>query len=307
MIQGAGVVAAAATGLWVAAVLWLFRPPRQRLAVRVRPYAAAALSQLGRPVPQVPVAGAQPSGSGGLVGRLAQLFRGGGNDAVLQQRLEQSGVYAAARPELIGEHRARQVLAGLAGGVCGLLAGVAVGLSPLAILAVGVVGVGAGALRPSAALDKAIQSRRESLRMEIPPLCQLLALRLRANGSVVSALTQTLARTQGCLAEELSEALAQHRAGKPLDDALEAAATATPEPESARVHRLLAGTIRHGLDAAPELLRLAREARESHMTRLRRDSTKRRAAILLPVIGLLAPLMLLFIAAPLPGLVLGGT
>jgi hypothetical protein len=115
----------------------------------------------------------------------------------------------------------------------------------------------------------------------------------------------TVHRTRGVLAGELAEALAQHRAGRPLDEALESAARQTCEPEAARAHRLLAGAIRHGLDVAPELLRVAREARVAHLQRLRRQATSRRAALLLPVVGLLAPLMLLFIAAPLPGLVLG--
>lgn len=38
---------------------------------------------------------------------------------------------------------------------------------------------------------------------------------------------------------------------------------------------------------------------------MRRAATKRRAAMLIPIIAILAPVMLLFVAAPLPSLVFG--
>lgn len=298
------VLAALSTGVCLTALAVSLHQPRRRMAGRVRPYAAASLSALGRPVSDIPVAGAATVGPGWLR-RVAQALHGGAEDPLLRQRLQQSGMYDVPAHLLVNEHRVRQLLAGLGGAGAGLAAGVAVRFPGAGVLGMAVMGIVAGAARPAAAVDKAVQRRRRRLRAEIPPLCQLLALRLRANGSVVNAMTQTLHRTSGLLVDELAEALAQHRAGRPLEDALDVLAATTPEPEAARVHRLLAGAIRHGLDAAPELLRVARDAREAHLTRLRRDATGRRAAILLPTIGLLAPLMLLFIAAPLPGMVRG--
>ncbi|WP_370327615.1 type II secretion system F family protein [Euzebya sp.] len=297
-------VAVVATGVFVVAAAVVVHPPRRRLAGRVRPYAAAALSRLGRPVGDIPVL--RPSATGpGVRGRLVAALHGGADDPLLRARLAQSGRYDVPAAHLIGEHRYRQVLAGLLGG--GLAIGVALVASwPTGgALAFGVLGVVAGAMRPTAEVDRAIERRRQRLRAEIPPLCQLIAVRLRANGSVVTALSETLAGTRGVLTDELADALAQHRAGRPLDEALDAVAMATPEPEAARVHRLLSGAIRHGLDAAPELLRLSRDTRAGALTRLRRDATRRRAALLVPTVGILAPLMLLFIAAPLPGLILG--
>ena len=156
-----------------------------------------------------------------------------------------------------------------------------------------------------AAVGRAVDERRRLLRAELPAVAQLLALRIRAGGSVSTAIGVTATRCHGEVADALSLAVATHRAGRPLDEALDGLAAATPEPEAARLYRLLAGSVRWGLDAAPELLRLAREGRTAHLTRLRRDATRRRGAMLLPVIGLLAPLMLLFIAAPLPSLISG--
>lgn len=301
-----GMLAMTATGVFVATAAVLIRRPRRRLEGRVRPYATPALARLGRPVVAAPVVAGSDEGFRVRLGRhLIGLLHGGRPDPVLQARLSQSGLYDTAPAHVVAEHRVRQMAVGMVGGAVGLGCGVAIAGAPLAAIGMGVIGVVAGALRPAAAVDRAIDARRRRLRAEIPPLCQLIALRLRANGSVIVALSETAARTRGVMTGELDEALAQHRAGRPLEEALEAAAVATPEPEAARVHRLLAGAIRHGLDAAPELLRLAADARSAHLTGLRRDATRRRGAILLPTVGLLAPLMLLFIAAPLPGMVLG--
>jgi hypothetical protein len=53
------------------------------------------------------------------------------------------------------------------------------------------------------------------------------------------------------------------------------------------------------------LLSLAEDVRESRREAIRRAATKRRAAMLIPTIAVLAPVMLLFVGAPLPSLVLG--
>jgi hypothetical protein len=38
---------------------------------------------------------------------------------------------------------------------------------------------------------------------------------------------------------------------------------------------------------------------------MRRSATRRRAAMLVPIIGILAPVMLLFVGAPLPQVIFG--
>ena len=53
------------------------------------------------------------------------------------------------------------------------------------------------------------------------------------------------------------------------------------------------------------LLGLADDVREARREAIRRAATKRRAAMLIPTIAILAPVMLLFVGAPLPSLILG--
>jgi pilus assembly protein TadC len=68
---------------------------------------------------------------------------------------------------------------------------------------------------------------------------------------------------------------------------------------------LLAAAEERGADLAPALLALADDVREERRDDFKRASTKRRAALLVPIIAVLAPVMLLFVGAPLPSLVLG--
>ena len=50
---------------------------------------------------------------------------------------------------------------------------------------------------------------------------------------------------------------------------------------------------------------LSEDLRDSRREEIRQTATKRRAAMLVPTIAVLAPVMLLFIAAPLPSIVFG--
>ena len=50
---------------------------------------------------------------------------------------------------------------------------------------------------------------------------------------------------------------------------------------------------------------LSEDLRDARRDEMRRTATKRRAAMLVPTIAVLAPIMLLFVAAPLPSIVFG--
>jgi pilus assembly protein TadC len=145
------------------------------------------------------------------------------------------------------------------------------------------------------------------MRIEIYTIDQLLALRVRTGGGVVSAVQDLCARGAGEVVDDLSEALRLHRAGLPAAEAFQRIAAATPQPACSRTYLLLAAAEERGADLAPALLALADDVREERRDDFRRASTKRRAALLVPIIAVLAPVMLLFVGAPLPSLVLGWT
>ena len=70
--------------------------------------------------------------------------------------------------------------------------------------------------------------------------------------------------------------------------------------------RLFALAAEQGADLGTALRALSDDVRDVRRDELRRAATRRRAAMLIPTIAVLAPIMLLFVIAPLPSIVLGG-
>lgn len=143
------------------------------------------------------------------------------------------------------------------------------------------------------------------MRIEIYTIDQLLALRVRAGGAVLQAVNQVIGRGRGEVVADLAEAVRLHRAGMTVFEAFQRVADATPEPSCARTYRLLAIADERGVDLAAGLLALAEDVRETRREAMKRAATRRRAAMLVPTIALLAPTLLLFVAAPLPYLLTG--
>ena len=86
-------------------------------------------------------------------------------------------------------------------------------------------------------------------------------------------------------------------------DAFRRAAELTPEPSTARTYQLLAAGVERGVDLGGGLLALSADIRDTRREQMHKDAVRRRAAMLVPTIAILAPIMLLFIAAPLPSIV----
>jgi Flp pilus assembly protein TadB len=186
-----------------------------------------------------------------------------------------------------------------------LVAGQVLDLSWLQRVVLAGLGLIIGATRQRSALDKAIETRRDRMRIEIYTINQLLAMRVRAGGGVVNAVQHIVSRGEGEVIAELSDALRLHRSGWRGSDAFRRVAELTPEPFCARTYRLLATAEERGADLAPALLHLAEDVRETRRESIRRSATRRRAAMLVPTIAILAPVLILFVAAPLPYLITG--
>jgi tight adherence protein C len=286
----------------------LLFPPTPRLAPRVRPYAIASRSALGRPATAFDL---EPGGGGSLgrlfgppvvaatkrVGRLVESR----SDAHLELRLAQAGLSGVS----VDEHRVRQVSQGAIAAIVGGAAAAVVLRAPIGTLAVAAGAGFWGVTRARAAVDRAIEQRAERIRLELPTINQLLALHVRAGAGPMQAVQRVVARTHGVVVDELAAALRRARGGGRESDAFRSIAAVTPEPSAARTYELFAVAVERGADLAEGLLALGDQLREARREELRKQAVRRRAAMLLPTIGILAPIMLLFIAAPLPSIVLG--
>jgi tight adherence protein C len=222
-------------------------------------------------------------------------------DRHLELRLAQAGFVDVS----VDEHRVRQVAQGTLAAIVGGAVGAVLLRAPVATLAVAAGAGFWGVTRARAAVDRAIEQRADRIRLELPTIAQLLALHVRAGAGPMQAVQRVVARGHGVVVDELDTALRHARTGGREADAFRAIAATTPDPSAARTYELFAIAVERGADLAEGLLALSSQLREARREAVRKQAVRRRAAMLLPTIGILAPIMLLFIAAPLPSIVLG--
>ncbi len=297
----AAILTAAAAGLFVKTLV----PPPRRLDTRLSRYLTPSLTDLSR----------ERRGNGGVLRSIfgpiitdvanwiAGLVDRAGSEVTLP-KLRQAGWFKEHPEEEVMSYYRLAQLKSLA---LGLLGGVALGqllsMSLLPRLLLVALGIFIGVTRTRGRLESAIEDRRELMKVEIYTVNQLLAMRVRVGGGVMQAVRATVARGEGEVITELEEALRLHRSGWRGSDAFRRIAELTPEPFCARTYRLLAAAEERGAELADALLSLSEDVRETRRESIRRTATKRRAAMLVPTIAILAPVLILFVAAPLPYLI----
>ncbi|MEZ5169932.1 MAG: type II secretion system F family protein [Acidimicrobiia bacterium] len=311
-MSGPTLIAAAAIGICFATGATFLVPPTRRLAPRLRPYLVVTRARLGRSADLIEAGHGAPGSSGGVLARLfgpptlaavrtlGRLVRSQSDDA-LALRLRQAG-FLDDTPEAF---RLRQVSAALATGVAGVVIGAVLARSVAVALVLGTCGVVIGTARPRSHLDRVIAERTERIRLELYTVNQLLAMHLRTGAGPIQAVQRVVDRGQGVVVEELTMVLRAVRAGTSETEAFSRAAALTPEPSAARTFNLFATGAQRGADLGVALLELSEDIRDAGREELRREATRRRATMLVPTIAVLAPVMLLFIAAPIPFVVFG--
>ncbi len=312
------VLAALLAGFTVARVAWALVRPPARLGGRVRPYTVASRSALGRRPDTLELADSPLGRSdsvlvrllGPLVLKLVDVLGGlvdRGGDERLLLRLKHAGVLGDV-PETRRalQYRVQVVTTAAVATTAGLGLGLLVGHSAGPTLAVGALGLVFGLAWPRGRLDRLITRRREEMRVELYTVNHLLAMHVRVGGGVIQAMQRVVDRGSGAVVAELAEVLRAHRSGVRISAALARAATQSAEPHAARTYRLLAASAEHGADLARGLMDLSRDLHSQRREDLRRMATRQRAATIIPIVVILAPVLLLFVAAPLPSIVFGG-
>ena len=313
MVGPGNVIAALLTSITVMGVMLWFFPLPKRLSNRVRPYAEVGGLPgggsdpgvlFGRTSGSAPVRlfGPMILAAAHAVGRIAD--RMGEEQLIL--RLRQARFYPGMEDrDRVASYRL--AVLGTAVMFVGMGAGITLVLrqSTLVVLAAAVVGGLMGSFRVRGRLDRAVEQRRSVMKIEISTINQLLAIRVRSGSGVMYAVGEITARGRGEVIGELGVALRMHRSGMSAAGAFRRMAEITPESYCARTYKLLAASEEMGVDLAAGLRALADDARRARREALRRSATKKRSAMLIPTIAILAPVMLLFVAAPLPQLILG--
>jgi tight adherence protein C len=287
-----------------AGLVALVSPPTTRLGRRLRQYTAPTLGGGG-----VPVDGAAPGSAFDAVltapwracvkatGRRLERR----SDDELRLALRRAGL----RDTTPDDHRARVAAGALLGATAGAALGVVALHAAPAALGLALAGAVTGIARVRGRIDRLEAERRERIRLELVTVDQLLAMHLRTGAGPVQAVRRIVERGEGAVVEELSDVLDALRHGASEPAAFRRAAELTPEPAAARTYRLFATGVERGVDLADGLRALSDDLRDTRREEIRKTAVRRRAAMLVPTIAVLAPVMLLFIAAPLPSIVFG--
>ena len=310
-MSAVALLAALGIGAGLAGLAALVHPPTQRLAPRVRPYTIVSRVALGHP--------AEPLASRASPSRPASTFAGlfgpplraavartsaaieSRSDDQLARSLRQAGLHDVT-PD---EYRVRQVVVACVVAFGSGLLVVLILRSPLFALVGAIAGFVYGSTRERRKLERAIEARVARIRLELYTINHLLAMHVRTGAGAMQAVQRFVDRGHGAVVSELADVLTWTRSGMAEGDAFRHAAEVTPDMSAGRTYLLLAAGVERGVDLGAGLLALSEDIRDARRERLHKEAVRRRAAMLVPTIAILAPIMLLFIAAPLPSIVLG--
>jgi len=308
------ILAGISAGVTVTAVSWVLLRPRRQLRKRVRPYAHVVRTRLLRGAdPETYRALTRPSATmrdafAPVIERLARLqsrFVGIRDEETLALQLRRSGLFPGMEPAQRIDAYRRQALAraGLIAGVLGVVGWNTRGAAGMAVYGIG--GFLLGSYMSRGRLDSAIRKRRRRLQAELYTINQILAMRARAGGGVGDTLRHIANRGQGLVVSEIRETLQMARSGIPVTEALRRSAALTAEPEAARLYQSLAIAQERGVDLADALLALSRDLRTAKRDEAVTKAASRRIMAVVPIVVILAPIAIAFMAAPLPSLIFG--
>ena len=299
----AGVVVATAVGLAA-------RPPR-RVGPRVRPFGQLSRSRLG--IGSADAAVLQVEGPTGnpvarvfgpplrrLAGILGDLLDADGSESV-ELRLHQAG-YSAVSAD---QYRTRQLAWAVGSAAAGIALGMALGQPSGVVLLLGALLGFPGATLWRSRLERAIDARRARMRIELSTVAQVLAVYARTGHGPVEAVREVTRRARGDVIGELAEALGWITVGTDPRHAYEQLAQRTAEPAASRLYRMLGSAAHSGGDVARALLAFADDLRTERAEEIARRAIRRNSAMLIPLLVLVAPVMLLFVAAALPHVIFG--
>lgn len=311
-MSGVIFVIALLVGYLAANVMKMFVKPPRRMRNRVAPFTQLNRSRLGRGADIAAIGvldtEAPQSAFGRIFGPMGQSLADSlssvvdaGDDAFLALRLRQAG-FLDTSPS---QYRLRQLSYTVIGAILGCVFGLMVSSALLTLI--GFFGGGLwGSMIWRGRISKSIKSRCERMRIELYTVAQLIAMQMRTGHGSVNAVQEVVHRGRGPIVRELGEALSWMSGGMAQADAYEKLSEDTPEPAAARLYRALADGVRSGGDLAMTLLSISDDLRGERREELERSATKRRGAMLIPTILFMAPVVLVFLVAPLPHILFNG-
>lgn len=300
------VLAAVCAALAVGSLSWRAAHPRRPPARRIAPYTEVARARLGLPVRSAAEPAFLGEAARRLLGPLATAAVSWAvkalrvsDSAGLELRLRQAGSTLT-----VEAYRRRHLRWSLAAPLACALVGVATGSPVLTVLllALGVVG---GTRRMSDQLRADTRRRSARLRSDLPTIAGILSPRIENNKSLAVALGTLTSEGSGPVIGDLARALHLSAIGYGLAGGLDTIAHETVEPAAARFYQFLKTATTGGIDLPSALLDHADELRAMRREEVERSAARRQMSMVIPNLALMAPVMIVFLLAPVPRLIFG--
>jgi len=229
------------------------------------------------------------------LGRGVERLLGGATS--VRRRMERSGL----RADVEG-FRAEQVVWGVGGGVLGLVMATLMwlknGSSVILLVFLVFCAVGVGVVARDQMLTMSAARRERQMLAEFPTVAELLALAVGAGEGATGALERVCRLSQGELASELRQCLADARAGANLPVALQGLADRTGLVSLARFVDGIVVAVERGTPLADVLRSQAQDVREAGRRAMMEEGGKKEIAMMVPVVFLVLPVTVLFAIYP---------
>jgi tight adherence protein C len=229
------------------------------------------------------------------LGRGVERMLGGATS--VRRRMERAGL----TPD-VESFRAEQVVWGICGGGIGLaiatLKWLRDGSSVIPLVLLVVCAVGVGVVARDQMLTMAANKRERQMLAEFPTIAELLALAVGAGEGATGALERVCRLSNGQLAAELRQCLADARAGANLPTALQGLADRTGLASLARFVDGIVIAVERGTPLADVLRSQAQDVREAGRRSVMEEGGKKEIAMMVPVVFLVLPVTVLFAIYP---------
>jgi tight adherence protein C len=229
------------------------------------------------------------------LGRGVERVLGGASS--VRRRMQRAGL----APD-VESFRAEQVVWGIVGGLGGLVVATLKWLSggtPVILLVLFVfIAVATGVVARDQVLTRAANTREQQMLAEFPTVAELLALAVGAGEGATGALERVCRLSQGQLAVELRQCLADARAGANLPAALQGLADRTGLASLSRFVDGIIIAVERGTPLADVLRAQAQDVREAGRRSVMEEGGKKEIAMMVPVVFLVLPVTVMFAIYP---------
>jgi tight adherence protein C len=220
-----------------------------------------------------------------------------GGAASVRRRLQRAGL-----PPEVESFRAEQVVWGVVGGLGGLIVATMRWLSGdgsiVFLVLLVFIAVGTGVVARDQMLTRSANKREQQMLAEFPTVAELLALAVGAGEGATGALERVCRLSQGHLAAELRQCLADARAGANLPTALQGLADRTGLASLARFVDGIIIAVERGTPLADVLRAQAQDVREAGRRAVMEEGGKKEIAMMVPVVFLVLPVTVMFAIYP---------